>query len=342
MSDTKHKQPEPSSLALYKPEVYPGSMWAELQKFGKTERQVRQLTLTEELQGAGSEAIEITGLDLDISQDKALSAIQLLLARTNYEGNLPGMAVSSPDYHWEGILPGLEFTVPEYLEAYGLEKNSKGSFPGRQRELALEALRSLCEPRRIVYKKPRWEKGKRLYDVVVVRKPLIDMLEGYYGLEEEEAEAIQSGASLPGKISVIGIRPSPLLMDGIENFYLLKPAALHKELEEQVAQKRGSRGRVSRAYSLFIEWLITKGHSEEKVNRDTLVSKLRLEKYREQRKLKKAYEQIDEALELALELEYLLDYEEDAFGVITLRLNPEKCSRVRLPQEEEPENEDEE
>ncbi len=177
MSD-KHKQPEASALALYKPEVYPGSMYAELQKFGKTERQARQLTLTEELQQAGSEGVEITGLDLDGSQDKALSAIQLLLARTKYEGNLPGVYVSSPEYHWEGILPGLEFTVPEFLEAYGLEKNDKGAFPGRQRELALDALRSLCQPRRIVYKKPRWEKGKRLYDVVVVHKPLIELIEG--------------------------------------------------------------------------------------------------------------------------------------------------------------------
>jgi len=334
MSD-KHKQPEASALALYKPEVYPGSMYAELQKFGKTERQARQLTLTEELQQAGSEAVEITGLDLDGSQDKALSAIQVLLARTNYEGNLPGMYVSSPEYHWEGILPGLEFTVPEYLEAYGLEKNERGVFPGRQRELAIDALESLCQPRRIVYKKPRWEKGKRLYDVIVVYKPLIELLEGYYGLKEAEAEAVQAGRSLPGKISVIGVRPSPLLMDGITNFYLLKPATLHKELEEQVARRRGSRARVSRAYSLFIQWLLTKSHSVEKVNRDTLVAKLRLEKYREQRKLKAAHKQIDEALALAKELGYLQDYEEDAFGVITLRLNPERCSRVTLPEDEQ-------
>lgn len=339
----KHEQPEAAGLALYRPELYPGTMHAELQKFGKTDRQLRQLSLSaprqkqtelEELAG------EITGLDLDTSQDKALSALQVLLARTNYEGNLPAVYVSSPDYHWQGLLPGLEFTVSEYLEAYGLEKNKRGSYPGKQRALALDALRSLCEPFRVVYKKPYWDKDEKRYHVIVVHKPLIELLEGYYGLSEEEAEAVQRGDSLPGKIAVIGIRPSPLLLDGIESFYLLKPVTLHKEIEDWAADKRGSRGRLPQAYSLLIQWLLTKNRIEQKVERDTLVTKLRLESYRAQRKLKKAYEQIDDALECALELGYLLSYEEDVFGTFTLRLNPARCSRVRQPDQAEPEEEE--
>jgi hypothetical protein len=332
------KQPKGTAPALYRPEVYPGTMYAELQKFGKTDRQMRQLALSEiRPQHAEAGPVEISGLDLDISQDKALSAVQLLLSRTNYEGNLPGVYVRSPDYRWEGILPGLAFTVPEYLEAYGLQKNKRGAFPGRQRKLALEALKSLCLPRRVVYKKPRWEKGKKLYDVIVVYKPLIEMLEGYFGLEEAEAATVEQGENLPDRLSVIGLRPSPLLLDGLANFYLLKPATLHKELEALVAKKRGTNARVPRAYSLFVEWLLTRSHAEEKVSRDTLVTKLRLESYRDQRKLKKAYGQIDEALEHALELEYLLSYEKDVFGVFTLRLNPEKCSRVKLGEPEQQE-----
>jgi len=336
------KQPEGTALALYRPEIYPGTMYAELQKFGKTDRQLRQLTLFE-ISPQHDEAgpVEISGLDLDNSQDKALSAVQLLLSRTDYKGNLPGVYVNSPDYRWEGILPGLEFTVPEYLEAYGLEKNERGAFPARQRELALKALKSLCLPRRVVYKKPRWEKGRKLYDVIVVYKPLIEMLEGYFGLEEAEAAAVEQGENPPGRLSVIGLRPSPLLMDGLANFYLLKPARLHKELEALAAQKRGTKARVPRALSLFVQWLLTKNHAEEKVSRDTLVVKLRLESYRAQRKLRKAYDQIDEALEYALELEYLLSYEEDDFGVFTLRLNPERCSRVKLGEPEQPEQEEE-
>ena len=165
---------------------------------------------------------EISGLGLDISQDKALSAVQLLMARTDYVGNLERVYTQSPDYRWDGFLPGLEFTVPEYLEAYGLEKDARGAFPSRQRALALEALRSLCLSRRLVYKKPRWKKGKKVYDVIVVYKPLIEMLEEHYGLEA--AAAVERGEDLPGKVSLISLRPSPLLLGSLDIFHLLKSA----------------------------------------------------------------------------------------------------------------------
>jgi hypothetical protein len=46
---------------------------------------------------------------------------------------------------------------------------------------------------------------------------------------------------------------SPLLVDQIETFYLLKPVTLHAEIRQLHGSKR-----TSRAVSLFIEWLLTK------------------------------------------------------------------------------------
>jgi len=318
---------------------YRASMYAELQKFGRSPSDVRQLALTEPLP-AEFEPIQETGLDLSVSEDKALCAIQILLAGTEYKGNIPGDERISSEYKWSGLLPKVKFTPSEYLEAYGLKKGPQGTYSRAQRDEAMEALRSLTKTRRIIYKRTRWEKNKKVYDVIIVHRPLIELIEDYRGLEEGQVIALERDQNISERQTMLAIQASPLLMDGIENFYLIKPPTLHRDLEEAVAKKRGSRARVPPAYTRLLSWLLTKRFSQQKIHKDRLVTRLRLETYRAQRKIKKAYKQIDEALELALELGYLLSYEEDCFGTLTLVLNPEKCSRIKHREEQEEEDGD--
>ena len=70
-----------------KKDLYRAGMHAELQKFKDTQK-TRQLMLGEGVEPDKiDQNIEVTGLDLTESEDRALSAIQKLLSKTDYKGN---------------------------------------------------------------------------------------------------------------------------------------------------------------------------------------------------------------------------------------------------------------
>lgn len=310
---------------------YKAGMNLELQKFNKRD-QVRQLMLGEDIEA--DKGVQIYGLDLTVSEDKALSAIQILLDRTNYEGNLPGEIVQASGWKYDGYIPRLSMTFSEYYEAYGLAK-TRGQYQGKQATEALQALRSLAETKRICYKRQRREgKGKKsrlVYDVIRVTKPLVSFAEGYYDLKEEEAEQVISGQDLPLKRQTkMVIEVSPLLIDQIDSFHLLKPTALHKEIQALQPGKR-----IGRHVSLFIEWLLTKNTATVKIQKRRLAELIWLSTLIEQRKPTLLNTRIHEALQTAKELGYLLDYREEATGLLILSLSPERIKRIKLKTEEE-------
>lgn len=316
----------PSGAELYKAGVY-----AENQKFGRSKEEARQLVLSEP--PAEPADIEITGLSLTVAEDKALSALQILLHRTGYQGNLQATEVESAIYQGRFTLPRLQFTPSEYLEAYGL-KQHKGKYRGWQREEALQALQLLAEKQRtIVYKRARYHgKGqarKKLYDVIRHKGTILQIVEGYKDLEEEEATRIEAGEVLPGRVRKLAIQFGPLIMDNIETFFLLKPAKLHQEIEDLLGPKR-----ISRSVSLFIEWLLIWNRTPVKIRRDELARRLRLHNLIEQRKPSELKRQLLECCETAKALGFLLEYREDAFGVLTFQLNPERCKRLGQEAEE--------
>jgi len=324
MARTKKKrQPKAldSSLAIRKePEVYKAGLHAELQKFEDISG-YRQLKLSE-VHNDETE-IEISGLDFSISEDKAFSAIQILLDKTDYKGNEPGMVIHSEDFRDSYLLPKLSMTFSEYLEAYGLKKSSSGRYSRAQRDKALEALESLTKPRRIVYERIRFKNRKKSTDLIVAMRPLISLMEGYSGLDEQEAEAVKAGQSNAQRVKKLVIECSPLFVDQIDTFYMLKPVRLHEEIKQLTGKAR-----ISRAVSLFIEWLLTKNMPQVKIDRDKLAKKLRLEYLIEQRKPALVKKRLDEAFQVAKDLDYLLDYDENAFGMMTFQLNPEKIRRI--------------
>lgn len=313
----------------YKEPDFRAGMRTELQKFGHEKKKTRQLILGEdsELEDLDKD-VEIYGLDLSVSEDKALHAIQKLLAKTDYKGNIAGETRQITAFKWEGYLPGLYITYSEYYQAYGLKPDKDGRYHGAQAQDALSALRSLAEARRIYYKRDTWTgtgKNKRkLHDIIKTTTPLIIIHEAFKGLEAEEAETVLSGGDLPQKRETkLLITVTPLLVDEIDTFFLLKPSALHDEIQALYSGKR-----VSRTISLFIEWLLTKNKKSYPVSKDTLAVILRLDYLVEQRKPTLLNKKIQEALEVALKLRFLLDYEETSTGLINLTLNPERCSRI--------------
>lgn len=341
--DTPGPQQQPRSLApdlIIQPEKYRAGMYAELRKFGQP-REVRQLLLSEGYQEDSKELeeqqIEVSGLDLTIPEDRALSALQILLDRTGYGGNVPGQKVNSEGYKWRGTLPRLVMTYSEYLEAYGLEMREGQYYKGRQAQEAIKALERLTEQRRIVYRRRHWKGKKQVSDVIVTKGPLILIHKGYKDLEEEEADRVEAGEELPQRVSRLVIDFSPLLVDSVDRFYLIKPATLHQEIYALLGAKR-----VSRSISLFIQWLLTKNTTTVKIAKDKLADRLRLDGLIRQRKRAKVEERIQEAIQVALELEYLLDCQEDPFGVLTFELNPDKMGRPTRGQAEEPEEGEEE
>jgi len=327
------QQPGAFSTSLpASPELYKVSVRSELQKLGQAKDKARQLILSES--PAEPADIEILGLDLTVSEDKALSALQILLHRTGYQGNLQAEEVDSLAYKGHYKLPRLQFTPSEYFEAYGLRQYGSGYY-GKQRKEAEEALKSLAEkPRLIIYKRASWHgngKGrKKLYDVIRHRGPIIQLLEGYKNLEEQEAARLEAGEELPGRVTRLAVQFGPLIVDDIETFFLLKPATLHREIEKHLGAKR-----ISRSVSLFIQWLLTMNLRTVTVAREDLARKLRLNNFIEQRKPSQLKLQLQECFETAKALEYLLEYTEDDFGMLTFRLNPERCKRLGQKEDKE-------
>lgn len=325
----KGKQAQPgavvaSTLAIEpRPGHYRAGMYVELQKFGDSKRDQLMLWPDDQEQELPS-PVTVTGLDLSVSEDRALSAIQILLDRTDYQGNRASRPVQSPAYQGAYDLPILAVTYPEYLEAYGLTRGASGHFSRRWQDEALEALESLAQARHICYRRRKVVKGKELVDVIRHTGPVLEITRGWSDLVQEEADAVERGADLPERMRGMVITVSPLVVEGLRTFFLLKPVELHNEIK----QLRGSRA--PRAVSLFIQWLLTLDKSTWQVARETLIDKLRLsDLYHRQRQKARVDKQIQEALATAKELAYLLTYQEERPGVIKLTLNPERCSRIR-------------
>lgn len=324
-------------LTVQQPGLYRAGMYQELQKFGKTPKgkeQARQLLLTEGLEGTELDSqIEITGLDLTVAEDKALHACLRLLDQTGYQGNLPPLEMYSQAYRGSYTLPRLQISWPEYLEAYGLQGNTKG----KARKDAIDALEALQQPRRIVYsrRRPYSEKGKKLYEAIVTQSPVIKLSKIYPELDEEEMEQLRAGHDLPGRVTSLVIEFSPLLIDRIESFYLLKPVGLFDEIEEYLGSKR-----YSPAVSLFAQWLLTKNYTPVRIAKELLAEKLRLHALLEQRKPSLLQSRLQQAIDTSLAMELLLGYDQDDFGVYTFHLNPERCLRIASSQPAEDEEQE--
>jgi len=338
-SETRQQQPRALTSEQALVPTYRAGMYAELQKFGSSERDL-QLSLWEQEPEEEASSVTVTsGLDLSVTEDKAYVALQILLDETGYQGNRPPQEAESSRYQWRGKLPRLEISFSEYFEAYGLQRKGDGSYYGHQADEALQALRSLAtEPRAIYYERTRHKNGRKRADIVRIRAPIIHLTEltAWQDLDEEEAERVRAGEDVLDKQRATGllVEVAPLLVDQIEDFYLLKPVSLYREIQDYLGKRR-----VARSTFLFADWLQTLDLPTIKIRKELLAERLRLQKILEHRRWKRLDQRLEEAIEVASELGFLLDAREEPPGMYTLWLNPARCSRVRrkLDQEEEEE-----
>jgi len=90
------------------------------------------------------------GLSLSLTENKALFALQKLLDKTNYKGNIESRdATPENSFQYVGNLPRIQFTPAEFLEAFGLRRNysARGyqEFNSNERSEAMKALRALAD-----------------------------------------------------------------------------------------------------------------------------------------------------------------------------------------------------
>lgn len=324
--------------ALLQPDSIPQvkkSLHLERQKFQDSKRGdlvATQLSFADLAQMEQESPMEfVLGLNLSLPERKALHSLQALLDQTNYEGNLPGEHLTSTIFKYSGLLPRLAINRSDYYRYYGI-KPIRGKYQGRQRVEADEALNSLAtEKRSVIYEKHRWEKGKRVSDIVMAKAPLIQIemeAVAYQGLTQEEADRVKAGEELPGGFSGIIVKFGPLFMDQIDTFYLLAPVSLYEEIREL----QGGR-RASPAVPLFIDWLLTLDLAEIKIGKTSLSEKLGLSGHIAERHIKRLDKALGQCFETAQNLGFLLDYEEisgfDKLGTYLFKLNPDRCPRVR-------------
>jgi len=199
------------------------------------------------------------GLDLSLSEQRALFAIQKMLDKTNYKGNAPGKQSEAGQntFSFTGKVPRITFTPAEFLEAYGLEKRKTArgymEYGSNERSSALEALYNLSIRRfKIVYKRNRFEKGEGVkIDRIETESELIRIYKGYKGLTEQEDKKLDNGEEVSvDKKVVIGVEVCPVIVDQINNYFILLDPSFHTTTKKLTGKKRQSL-----YVPLFINWL---------------------------------------------------------------------------------------
>lgn len=324
----KQKQPRALSIIPTGPQAtYRAGLHMELQKYPNPKR-TRQLLLTEpawsELTGSElDEEVRVTGLDLSMPEDRAVGAIQILLDETDYKGHSEHYSAV-----WDSPLPTLVTTRTAYYEAYGLRRDpSSGRFHGREVEEADQALEALNTTlQRVAYERKHWvKKGRKsecVSDMLVYKTTLIDVIDGYSGLSSAEAGRIRQGEDMPSRSSRLVIVPSPLLIDGIRDFYLRKPKGLYLELVSYFRP-----GRVPPSVFKFVQWLLTLDLHELRMEREDLAVRIGLGSLVRNRQWTRIERTLERCLSTAKGMGFLLDYGRNDFGLYVFKLNPERMGR---------------
>jgi len=332
-------QPGALDTSLQKDVFYKVPRHMELQRLKGTEDAQLALRLEKGLDGQElQDAVEVSGLDLSIPESRARHAVQLLLSQTEHKGNEPGRPMEAESFKWSGILPVLTFTRSAFFEAYGLSRKGDGSYYGHQAEEALKALHSLLTtPRHICYTRTTWsgdgKDRKARREAVVYHGSLGTIAEPFRDLTEEEQDALQRGEDVPRRSTGLTVIFGPAFVDGLDTFYVLKPASGYKELLAALPEGK----RVSPAHYNFADWLQLQDQAEVDISTDKLLKRLWLDRYLKQRKRSKALDILREVLDTAVRSGSLLSYEERTgqLGqeVLHLQLNPEKIGKLKAKAE---------
>lgn len=266
---------------------------------------------------------DIIGLDLDKKHQHALNAVQKLLHNTRYTGNTKCIELDGRNgFHFHGVLPRVQVTKAEYLQAYGARKfqtsRGKWEFSGKESEEAIGALRDLARKSYLlVGKRIYYENNEERIDRYETYAPLIKLSEGWEGLtkkEDSELDRNLEGASTRKKHKGFIIEPCPILVDQVNNHFVLKPADMYDEIRLKAPK-------ASKYTYTFIDWLLNtatlkrrksgKGEWPEalEVSHETLAYSLRLSIYIKTRRWKRIDEIIEKCVQNAIMLNWLKSHE---------------------------------
>jgi hypothetical protein len=225
---------------------------------------------------------ESFGISLSYAESRALFAVQKLLDKANYKGN--GLPVP-----YNGMtLPRLNVRIADYLNAYGVTKRetNRGAseFSSEGRRVAMAALHSL---------------GEREFHLEYERR------------EKKEMKTVKSHEGLvTSKVTgrQLVIVPSPILVDQIETYFILKPDDLYEKNDQSSV--------------LFVEYLLY--HQSRKTVRkknpviseqpETIIAKLRLDHLLRNRKKAEIRSRLNRLYDSAKSSGYLAGYATDQQG----------------------------
>ncbi len=343
------KSSQSSPETLY-PQVVRASLHTELQKFGHRPKP-HQLGLFSQLldptkKQIETEGIKVVGIDISADEDRALFAVQRIFHQTGYKGNVKGREIDDKHFKYTGLLPAIEFTPAQFLEAFGVKKyktaQGKMVYDGRKRARAFKALMDLSKkPVLFVYKRKYRmidDKGKEVkrIDRIEAIGPLIRMAKGWEALRDDEDIILDKGKSsnaINEKLTVIAVEPSPVLVQDIIGYALLKPANFKEEIKLLHPQ-------ASKFVYRFAEYLMTqaelkrRGKAELVIRENylTIAYALRMDAYIETRQHTRIRQILNKCYKIAKELGYLLEYKTiqgQTMELEGLTLNPEKFARPK-------------
>lgn len=330
------------SITEYDENIVKAGLHLEQQKLGKipTEEKsiIEEFREIEDIEKI-TLGTDTTGIDLTVSQAKALHAIQAILSKRNYRGYEEEeiKVYSSPvegSKNYTAIK--VKFKATEYLDLYGVTKKrtKRGymEYNRNERDEALKALRELHEVYHpIFYKRHyRTEKGEERVDKVKLVKPLITIIEGYRGLTKSEDSLTDSGEEVEKKLEFV-IIPSPIVVDQIDTYFVLKHSSYLEEIKNAVSKKKSSK-----FVYRFIDYLIAVAELKRrrkkepviKINYEKLAYKLKMEALIKSRQHKRVKKTLSKCYKIALRLGYLKEEVRTVKGVTNeyelIILNPDK------------------
>jgi len=281
---------------------------------------------------------------LSVGEGDALFAIQKLLHATNYKGNEDAIKVAADDYKYFGYLPVLKFTLADFKWAFGVatftRNDGRTEFSVEGSRQAIAALLSLAKRVHLInFRYAEWDediptdkrtKKNAKYRVVKTTDTLIKVAFGWENLTEEESEKVIQDEHTPGtdkKSNFIAIRPSILLINQLNDYYLMKHADYRQRIKKLVKRR-------SKYLDRFIDFLILTASKKSerrtkqiRIGWKDLAYKVGFADDLNRRKISRARSRLIQCYEIAKEANYLRSFEIDKQGKTAiydvLNLNPE-------------------
>ncbi|MFW5795121.1 MAG: hypothetical protein ACOCV1_06515 [Bacillota bacterium] len=276
--------------------------------------------------------IKIVGIDISNSENKAMHSIMTLLSNTDYKGNRKGVELKGQIFNYNGFLPEIEFYPNEYLDIFGVSKfktkRNKEEYSQEGRRQALQALISLTQKQFFFYYIKSYtiknNKGKeeRRHDVIREISPLIAIMEGWKLLTDNEMHELtknNENKETDKKRTKIVVRPSPILIEQIDTYFVMKPKKYLEEIKQKIG-KKVSKYTYKFIDLLFVEVAQSLMKQQKKFdwiferNWKTLASNLKMDNYIKKREWSRIRKIIIKSYDIAKELGYIHSYELDIDG----------------------------